>query len=284
MTTGPSTPFSDGADLWLGRLGNLRNVVRQEVIATQVAAHLPDHGRPLRVLDIGAGQATQAIELARLGHEVTGVEPDPHMRVAGKAALGEQDDATRSRVRLVAGSVGFGGLAAALTAAGVEGGGHAAYDVVLCHGVLMYLPESRTAIAELAAALAPGGLLSLVARNADGLAMRPAMRGDWRSTVALLDELALAAQQSRDPAYTNEIGVVARADRMEQLASALADEGLDLVAHYGVRIASDQVPVDAEAPDGDELADLVEAELRLGAVDPYRRVASLVHLLARRPA
>lgn len=275
------TGFDEGRDHWVQRLGMPRNAVRQEVIARQLAVHLAERvgeSSPgtysLEVLDVGAGQGTQAIGLAQLGHRVTAVEPDPAMRAILDEGLAGLDESTRRRLAVRDGTLGA--LADAL--------GDAAYDVVLCHGVLMYLPESRTAIAELAAALAPGGLLSLVARNADGLAMRPAMRGDWRSTVALLDELALAAQQSRDPAYTNEIGVVARADRMEQLASALADEGLDLVAHYGVRIASDQVPVDAEAPDGDELADLVEAELRLGAVDPYRRVASLVHLLARRPA
>ncbi|GAA2151988.1 hypothetical protein [Humibacillus xanthopallidus] len=57
--------FLPGQDAWLQRLGNLRNVVRQEVVARQLAPHLP--APPATVLDVGAGQGTQALRLAALG-------------------------------------------------------------------------------------------------------------------------------------------------------------------------------------------------------------------------
>ena len=41
------------------------------------------------------------------------------------------------------------------------------FDVVLCHGVLMYVSEPDPMLAGLARMLAPGGLLSLLVRNAD---------------------------------------------------------------------------------------------------------------------
>ncbi len=276
-----STPFSTGAQTWLGRLGNLRNVVRQEVIARQVAAHLPEAAQPLRVLDVGAGQGTQATWLARRGHQVVALEPDPHMRVAAKATRADEDPETQGRLRIVPGELGR--LADSLADAGrpVTEQEHR-FDVVLCHGVLMYLDDHRRAVAELAGCVAPGGLLSLVARNAEGLAMRHAMRGDWTQTLQVLDELAAAQAEQRDPRYVNEIGVPARADRTETLAAALRVEGLAVEGHYGVRIASDTVPLEEPTPDDDELERVIEAELRLGAVDPYRRVASLVHLVGRR--
>lgn len=43
------TDFAVGREQWLDRLGNLRNVVRQEVIARQLARHVPDFSR-MRVM------------------------------------------------------------------------------------------------------------------------------------------------------------------------------------------------------------------------------------------
>jgi S-adenosylmethionine-dependent methyltransferase len=49
--------FDGGRERWLARLDNLRNVVRQEVVARQLASHVGPP--PRRVLDIGCGQGTQ---------------------------------------------------------------------------------------------------------------------------------------------------------------------------------------------------------------------------------
>jgi hypothetical protein len=52
---------------------------------------------------------------------------------------------------------------------------------------------------------------------------------------------------------------------------------------YGVRVASDDVPVDTPPPDGPELAALLDVEERLGSTDPYRSLGTLVHIIASRP-
>jgi protein-L-isoaspartate O-methyltransferase len=70
--------FGGGRPGWLDRLGHVRNVVRQEMISRQLDKHLPEP--PARVLDVGAGQGTQSIRLARGGHRVLAVEPDSQMR------------------------------------------------------------------------------------------------------------------------------------------------------------------------------------------------------------
>jgi hypothetical protein len=77
---GPGGTFGDGRTGWLGHLGNVRNVVRQEMISRQLGRHLP--APAARILDVGAGQGTQSIRLARAGHRVLAVEPDPAMRGA----------------------------------------------------------------------------------------------------------------------------------------------------------------------------------------------------------
>lgn len=274
------TGFDEGRDHWVQRLGMPRNAVRQEVIARQLAVHLAERvgeSSPgtysLEVLDVGAGQGTQAIGLAQLGHRVTAVEPDPAMRAILDEGLAGQDESTRRRVAVRDGTLGA--LADAL--------GDAAYDVVLCHGVFMYLPAAQPAVTELAARVAPGGLLSLVVRNAAGLALRPALQGQWALLHDVLDEVEAARAEGRDPFYTNEIGVRARADDVTTLTEVCRAAGLTFVAHHGVRLVSDRAALDTAPPGAEEVAAQVAAELRLGDLDPYRRLATLAHLVFRRP-
>src|SRR6202044_1931484 len=93
---GADGTFGDGRPLWLGRLDKVRNVVRQEIIARQLDRHL--RTLPARILDVGAGQGTQSIRLARAGHQVVSVEPDPDMRSAFGAALRAERAEVRERV------------------------------------------------------------------------------------------------------------------------------------------------------------------------------------------
>lgn len=70
----------------------------------QLDRHRPKH--PARVLDVGAGQGTQSIRLARAGHRVLAVEPDPGMRAVFRAALDAEPGQVRDRVLLRDGSAG----------------------------------------------------------------------------------------------------------------------------------------------------------------------------------
>jgi S-adenosylmethionine-dependent methyltransferase len=256
-----------GRTAWLDRLGSLRNVSRQLLVTRQLASHLP--AVPARVLDVGAGQGTQALELARLGYDVVAAEPDPAMRERLSTAQALAPAAESARIRII--DARLGSLVDELRPA--------SYDVVLCHGVLMYLTESGRALRELTELVASGGLLSLVFRNADGIALRPALRRDWAEVNALLDAAA-----EPNPSYLNEIGVPARADRLVEVEAVLSACGLSTEAWYGVRIATDGVDADELPPDDPvELEALLQVEERLGRTDPYRQVATLLHLLSRRP-
>src|SRR5271167_2047850 len=122
-----STGFAAGEEEWRARLGTLRQIVRQEVVARQLAACLPDLP-PRRVLDIGCGQGTQALLLARRGHVVTGLDSSAQLLDDFSAALATEPAEVGDRVRLVQGE------AEAIT----ELFASSSFDVVLCHGVLMY--------------------------------------------------------------------------------------------------------------------------------------------------
>ncbi|MCS0605189.1 methyltransferase domain-containing protein [Streptomyces sp. LP11] len=221
----------------------------------QIAGRFPV-GRRLRVLDVGMGQGTQALRLARLGHQVTGVEQDATMIGAARRALDAEPEGIRERVRLVQGD-------------GRDTGVHflpGSFDVVLCHGVLMYVEEPDPLVAGLARMLAPGGLLSLLVRNGDVLAMRPGLSGDWAGALAAFDTTA----------YRNRLGLDVRADRLATLTATLAGIAAPLHAWYGVRVFTDTAPDDAAIPA--DLDALLAAEERAGRTDPYRGVAALLHL------
>jgi SAM-dependent methyltransferase len=221
----------------------------------QIAGRFPV-GQRLRVLDVGMGQGTQALRLARAGHQVTGLEQDAKMLAAARQALAAEPEGIRSRVRLIEGD-------------GRETGVHflpGSFDVVLCHGVLMYVEEPDPLLAGLARMLAPGGLLSLLVRNADALAMRPGLSGDWTATLAAFDT----------DAYVNRLGLAVRADRLATLTSTLAGIGAALHAWYGVRVFTDTAPDGTPVPE--DVETLLAAEERAGRTDPYRQVAALLHL------
>ena len=221
----------------------------------QIAGRFPV-GQRLRVLDVGMGQGTQALRLARAGHQVTGLEQDAKMLAVAREALAAEPEGIRGRVRLIEGD-------------GRETGVHflpGSFDVVLCHGVLMYVQEPDALLAGLARMLAPGGLLSLLVRNADALAMRPGLSGDWAATLASFDTTA----------YTNRLGLDVRADRLATLTSTLAGIGAPLHAWYGVRVFTDTAADGAPVPP--DVESLLAAEERAGRTDPYRQVAALLHL------
>ncbi|MCO5998875.1 class I SAM-dependent methyltransferase [Actinoallomurus rhizosphaericola] len=253
--------FTPGEDRWRSRLGTLRQVVRQELVTRQLAHHLPD-AEPGDVLDLGCGQGTQVLALARRGHRVTGLDASPALLGDLRAALETEPPEVREHVRLVEGDVRE---AARLLAP-------SRFGVVLCHGVLMYFADPGPVLDAVAGVTAPGGLVSLLVRNGDALAMRPGLKGDW----------AAAADAFDGTAYRNRIGVDARADRLADLTASLAERGLARIAWYGVRVFTDTAADDAPVPGPERLDALLACEERAGRTDPYRGVAALLHVIARR--
>lgn len=260
--SGGTTGFAGGAQGWLDGLGGLRDVVRQELVARQIRAHLPvrpaKHGR-LRILDVGCGQGTQALWLAREGHRVTGMDTDPRMLDALRSALAQEESGVRSRVELLAGD-------------GRDAGRHfrpGSFDVVLCHGVLMYLDQPDPLLVSLVRVLAPGGLLSLLVRNGDALAMRPGLAGDWSAALAAFDT----------DRYINRLGLTSRGDHRVELTKTLGEMGVQVGQWYGVRVFTDLTPTAADqAMDQAQLEHLLAVEEEAGRRDPYRGVAALLHL------
>ncbi|MFF8282656.1 class I SAM-dependent methyltransferase [Streptomyces albus] len=272
-------------------------MIRQELVARQLEERIAAHfevGRRLRVLDVGLSDGAQALRLARWGHEVTGLEADPHKLAAVNAALEQEPEGIRARFRALAGS-------------GQDTGAHflpGAFDVVLCHDVLDQARDPDSTLAGLARVLDDGGLLSLVIPNVTARAMRPGLAGDWRAARA-----ALTAEPAEGERFL----------RLETLTSFLSRIGVPMERWYGVGVfgagaaptggtgAASAAAETAEAPDGTDTAQAahtadtadtanavhtantdtvdeaaVDAEERAGRLDPYRGVAPSLHLFGVR--
>lgn len=137
-------------------------------------------------------------------------------------------------------------------------------------GSVTYLPSLAEVVEELVAATRPGGLVSVLSKNRANLVLRFALARDF--------EEALAAFESRS--YTNRLGVEgARSDDPEEVIGTLSDAGADTLAWYGVRLFTDHWG-DVEPPA--EIEMILQAEEEAGRRDPYRRLASATHVIARR--
>ena len=246
---------------WIGVLGRLRDVVRQEVLGAQLADLPQLAGGPARVLDVGCGQGTQALRAARAGHQVIGLDPSAELLGRFEGALAAEPAAVSARVTLVRGA---GERAAEL----VSG----PFDLVMCHGVLMYLDDIEPLLASVARLAAPHGALSLLVRNGLAPAMRAGLLGRWAEAARAFD--------SRD--YVNRLGLAAHAHAPQDVDRVLAPLGWRRAAWFGVRVFTDQR--DEPAPPAAELAGLLAAEREAGRRDPYRSVAALLHLVYTREA
>jgi SAM-dependent methyltransferase len=248
-----------GQAVWQERLGGLRNRVRQELVSRQLSSHLPRRAAGLRALDIGCGQGTQLLWLARRGYGVTGVDISTELLDRARRALELEPDQVRTAVRLCVGDVQDLGVVA-----------DAPFDVVVCHGVLMYVPSLSEGVSRVAGTLKPGGLVSLLTRNRASIAMRAGMGGDWLG--------ALEGFEARR--YDNRVGVKGvRADEPREVVEALGRCGVELEAWYGVRLFTDHWGDVAPPADFERL---LEAEEEAGRRDPYRQLCSLTHVVGRR--
>jgi S-adenosylmethionine-dependent methyltransferase len=219
-------------------------------------------GTPLRVLDVGGGSGMFAVPLARLGHEVTVVDPSADAlatlrRRADTAGVGD-------RVR---GLQGDGDLLQEVlpAATGDPAGG---FDLALCHYVLEVVDDPEVTLAAIAAELRPGGQVSVATANRAGAVLARAVSGHPVEALALLEDRDPAPGRSR-PAR--------RRFAPDELLVLVGNAGLQAGSWRGVSVVADLL----EATTADTHA--VQAlELALAETSPFRDIATGLHLLAAR--
>jgi len=243
-------PFRGLADRFIDHYGTLRGAVRHALVARALEHHMdPSAGS---VLDIGGGRGDQAAWLATRGHRVTVLDPSNTMLAQARAYL-------PSGVELI---LGRGEEAQQLLPG-------RSFEAVLCHAVLPYIDDPRPLLEACASMVRSGGLVSIVAKNADALAMRPGLEGRWAEVPSAFDATG----------DVGGMGVATKAHRVSDLIGTLDLLGIEHVAWYGIRLFTDHFGGQPVPPDAE---DIIEAEWQAGCRDPYRGVARLVHVVGRR--
>lgn len=243
--------FSPHAQEFVEHYESVRGQVRLALLHEQVSGHLPASSR---VLDVGGGAGHLAALLAGDGHRVVVVEPSAEMRKHAEDVVGS--DASRVQVQ--------DGDASSVPARDDVG----TFDGVVCHAVAPYVEDLDSLVADIAAAARPRGVLSVVVKNRDALAMRPALEGRWSDVPDAIDADGDAGG----------LGVRNKAHTLQQVCDALDHAGCDPVDWYGIRVVSDVLPYEASA----DLSDVLAAERALTGRDPYRALGRLLHVVGRR--
>ena len=220
-------------------------------------------GAPLRVLDVGGGTGNSAVHLARMGHDVTVVDPSAD----ALATLNRRADNAGVGAR-VHGVQGDGDQLHEVVPTG-EGGG--SYDLALCHSVLEVVDDPATTLGELARALRPGGTASVATANRAGAGLARAVAGHPVEALALLED--------RDPAPRRASRPARRRFTPADLLALVEAAGLQPGSWRGVSVVADLLDV-ASGADPEAVRRL---ELALAGSSPYRDVAAGLHLLATRP-
>ena len=214
-----------------------------------------------RALDLGGGTGALGLRFAALGWQVALVDQSETMlSIAADAAraqgLSERvtfHQATAERAR--------------------ECFAPQTFDAGVCHNVLEYVPDPHAALDALAALVRAGGLISLVARNRAGEAMRAALKAHDLDEA----ERALTAGVVNESLY----GGPARLFDRETLGALAANAGFELVAEHGVRVVADYLPATL-SDTADAYARLLAFERTLGARPEFAGVARYTQIIARR--
>jgi SAM-dependent methyltransferase len=226
------------------------------VLRRELQAHA---GQRLTVLDVGGGTGGFAVPVAEAGHHVTVVDASPD----ALAALTRRatDAGVADRVRAVQGD---GDALAGL----IEPG---SVDLILCHAVLEVVDDPAGVVTAIAAALRPGGAVSLLVAGRAAAVLGRAVNGHLDAASAL---------------FTDPDGRAGPRDTLrrrydaETAAALLGEAGLKVEEIHGVRVLADLLPSAVVEADPQAMLDL---ELALSAHPPFRDIASQLHLFARRP-
>jgi S-adenosylmethionine-dependent methyltransferase len=232
-------------------------VLEDELARVRAAGRTEPH-----VVDAGGGTGVWAVPLAVAGCRVTVVEPNQdalatlrrraqECEVAGKLTV-VADDADAIGDRIPAGSA----------------------DLVLAHGLLEVVDDPAHAVEALAAVVAPGGAMSILAANRYAAVLHRALAGRLTEARHLLT--------GANGVLPDDGESILRRFDSEGLRSLAEGAGLEVALLQGDGVVTDSLgQVESAQYSGEALA---EFETAASVVAPLRDIANRLHLLARRPA
>jgi len=250
--------FDDIADKFSRNIyGTTKGKIRQAVVWQELnllLAQLPSG--PLRILDAGGGEGHFACQLAQLGHQVLLCDLSGEM--IQRAQLLAQEKGVSQNMQFV-------------QSAAQDIGQHTEqpFDLILFHAVLEWVAEPQPVLDALCAQLRPGGALSLMFFNANGLVMRNAVLGNFQ----LINTGELRRRKrSLSPQYPLDPPTVY--GWLEQI-------GLTITGKTGVRVFHDYLQ--SRQLQTQNFDALLAQELHYCRQEPFVSLGRYIHVSAHKP-
>ena len=237
--------------------GSTKGAVRLAVLWSVLNEDVPTlAGRPIRILDAGGGSGHMAVRLAGQGHSVVLCDVSEEMlaRAAIRAAEAGVSDAIDIRHLSIQ---GYANLA------------DDNFDLVLCHAVLEWLDDPKSAVGDLARLVRQEGQVSLMFYNRFASLLKRTLAGDFEAAV----------RDYQTGPIRRGWGEGATALDNEVVVSWLRDQGLEVKARAGIRIFHDHVVDKLGGPQA--LAQLIRLEKAVCRSEPFASLGQHTHLTCR---
>jgi S-adenosylmethionine-dependent methyltransferase len=219
-----------------------------DLLTAQLADWQAGDDAPRDVVDLGGGTGGIATSLAKLGHQVTVIDPSPDALASLERRA--SDDGVSGHIRGVQGDASD--LRDIIGVAGA--------DVMICHRVLEVLDSPAEGLEAMASVLRPEGVLSLLVSQRHSLVLSQALGG----------HLALARRTFAD---------TTRFD-YDQVIELVKASGFTVLASHGIGAIADHVPESVIDSDPGAYAELIALEAEVSSDPAFRTLAPLLHVWA----
>lgn len=225
----------------------------------QIEDHI-NKEKSLRILDIGCGFGLTCIWLSELGHQVTGIDITPEMIDTAKQKAEEK----KQNITFLKGDIKS--LEHTLQSE--------TFDFIICHNVLGYIENPTVVLEKLRLLLTKDGYISIINHNPASKVLKK----------ALVEEDLMQAKESigEEQEYNPLIGAVVHQYRTETYYKWFNLLKFQLTKHYGIRCVFDYLHKKSILQHDHHVDDLLELELELGKMKPFKDIASFSHFVIQK--
>ena len=265
-----------------GLKGDIRLAVLRRDIFDYVDEMSATLGRPLRILDVGAGLAQIALELATKGHSVAINDISENMLIKAKANfeqlkadsnnLNDKESDTASFGKVSWYVCPYQQLAENLPTENVNQQLEK-FDLILCHALLEWLAEPIAIMDFFDSQLTATGALSLCFYNPASFEYRNLIMGNFNLLDSLLSDDAYQADNKKSLTPNHPVA------RLE-VEQWLQNHHYQIITESGLRVFHDYTPL--KRGGHSDPKEVIRMELRYSSQEPYKRLGRYLHILATR--
>lgn len=244
--------------------GGLKGEIRLAVLRRDIFEYTQkiskQLARPLRILDVGAGLAQIAMELAAQGHMV--IVNDISANMLEKAQVSAAQTATELDITWYV--CPYQELEEKLVTEKYE-----KFDLIMCHALLEWLAEPAAVMEFFGQQLTDNGALSLCFYNPASFDYRNLIMGNFN----LLDNTQYKADNKKSLTPNHPVA-------KEEVESWLVIHHYQVVRTSGLRVFHDYAPLKRGGHNDPDA--VIRMELRYSQLEPYKWLGRYLHILATR--